>query len=1331
MTQNSDGTFDLNFKDQKVYHYDSQGRLASMTDKNGNSLTLTYNTENQVQTVTGPAGRTLSFTYTTNGKIDSITDPLSRTVQFGYDGDEQLTTATNKRGHSTTYTYDINGITSITDPEGHTFIENVFDQRSRVIKQYDANGSVATFRYDDANQKTTFTDYNGNTTIYTFNDHYRVTSKTDAKGNKVTFTFDNDMNQTSVTDKNGNTTQYTFDDRSNVLTTTMPDTDGDTTNDTTEMVYNTDNTIDYKIDAKGYKTDYTYDTNGNLIEQKRTKADGSIVKTSYTNNSYGQWLTVTDTEGNTSTFTYDSHGDLDTETDALGFVTDYTFDNAGRMTEKVSPKGSLSGAVKENWTTHFVYDDEDNLIKVIDPNDQVTTYTYDKNNKKLSETDPLGRTTTYKYDGNGRVIEKTIEKSATETLTTTYERDPNGNVIRITDPKGNITRKVYDGLDQLTAVVNPLLNATSYTYDPNGNQKTISDQSTATISDDVITSFYVDYDVYYKHSFYVEAWYNDQWNIVFQASMDQDTKWVDLTAEQPATKLRTRYTTTTYAETSAYGEVTRVKTKDQIYEQATTGDLRLEYQGVNQDTYSAPWKPDEVVTITEGPVVKEFLYDERNQKSKTIEYIDGGERSKSFVYDTLGNVLTATDGIGQTTSYQYDQFSRLTKVTNPKGNVTEYQYDNVGNRTKVINAKGNITTYTYDAVNQQVTETDPLQNTTEYEYDGNGNLDIKIDSKGQIIDYQYDRLDQLTKKVYSDGTSVTYTYDAAGNRLSMLDGTGETVYTYTHRGQLESVTDPNGREVSYTYDDNGNLKTLTYPDATTVTYAYNKADQMVSVTDWNGKVTQIDPDPRGLTDQKTLPNGVTTNYTYNSLGEVKTIKSALDQTVLSERSYTYDANGNRKSMTDGILGETSYTYDALNQLTDVTYPDLETISYSYDANGNRKSLTNRNGTTSYTYNDADQLTTEGSTAYSYDANGNQTGKGTNTYSYDSENRLTQVTIKENGQTIDYTYNGDGEKVAKTVNGEIIEYVYDQGLSLSRLLVEYDGTGSISTKYIYGKELIAKENADGSIFYYLNDALGSTIALTDRLGDVVARLQYDAFGKIRSKSGTEDTNMQFTGEQREAEADLIYLRARYYDPNTGRFITKDTFKGFKDDPISQNNYIYAYNNPVTLIDPSGHSPKEGSSSLWSDLLTPVVGLVSSNHVETVGNGILEGIPKLAKYSWAVPIAGNGIGIVTDHFIGGQSWTSASLDAVAVSGATGATMAAFGVSTGGAGFALAAIYTSGNVVVEGITDKTTGQHLEDSVVKPLKREIKDVGREAKDIYNNYFDFSKRETFFHWLY
>ncbi|WLD94477.1 DUF6531 domain-containing protein [Alkalihalobacillus sp. AL-G] len=288
LTQNSDGTFDLIFKDQKVYHYDSQGRLASMTDKNGNSLTLTYNTDNQVQTVTGPAGRTLSFTYTTNGKIDSITDPLSRTVRFGYDGDGQLTTATNKRGHSTTYTYDINGMTSITDPEGHTFIENVYDQRSRVIKQYDANGSVATFRYDDANQKTTFTDYNGNTTIYTFNGHYRVTSKTDAKGNKVTFTFDNDMNQTSVTDKNGNTTEYTFDDRGNVLTTTMPDTDGDATNDTMEMAYNTDNTIDYKIDAKGYKTDYTYDTNGNLIEQKRTKADGSIVKTSYTYNSYGQ-----------------------------------------------------------------------------------------------------------------------------------------------------------------------------------------------------------------------------------------------------------------------------------------------------------------------------------------------------------------------------------------------------------------------------------------------------------------------------------------------------------------------------------------------------------------------------------------------------------------------------------------------------------------------------------------------------------------------------------------------------------------------------------------------------------------------------------------------------------------------------------------------------------------------------------------------------------------------------------------------------------------------------------------------------------------------------------
>ncbi|WLD91720.1 hypothetical protein [Alkalihalobacillus sp. AL-G] len=137
------------------------------------------------------------------------------------------------------------------------------------------------------------------------------------------------------------------------------------------------------------------------------------------------------------------------------------------------------------------------------------------------------------------------------------------------------------------------------------------------------------------------------------------------------------------------------------------------------------------------------------------------------------------------------------------------------------------------------------------------------------------------------------------------------------------------------------------------------------------------------------------------------------------------------------------------------------------------------------------------------------------------------------------------------------------------------------------------------------------------------------------------------------------------------------------------------------------------------------MVGSSHVETVGKGILEGIPTLAKYSSFVPFVGNGIGITTDHFIGGQSWTSASLDEATVSGATGLTMAAFGVSTGGAGFAIGAGYTGVNMLVKQETGKTTGQHIEDNVIKPVKRK-------AKDIHDYYFDFSEnpRETYLHWF-
>jgi RHS repeat-associated protein len=153
-----------------------------------------------------------------------------------------------------------------------------------------------------------------------------------------------------------------------------------------------------------------------------------------------------------------------------------------------------------------------------------------------------------------------------------------------------------------------------------------------------------------------------------------------------------------------------------------------------------------------------------------------------------------------------------------------------------------------------------------------------------------------------------------------------------------------------------------------------------------------------------------------------------------------------------------------------------------------------------------------------------------------------------------------------VNGTTTAYIYDTIAGLAYVLTEQ--TGSNVTLYTYGTDLIAQTAPDGAQSYYHPDSLGSTRALSNGSGQVTARYSYDAFGAVRSSSGASSTAFKFAGEQTDDEIGLIYLRARYYDPEVGRFISKDPRAGHEDIIQSLNRYVYARNNPFNVTDPSG-------------------------------------------------------------------------------------------------------------------------------------------------------------------
>ena len=215
---------------------------------------------------------------------------------------------------------------------------------------------------------------------------------------------------------------------------------------------------------------------------------------------------------------------------------------------------------------------------------------------------------------------------------------------------------------------------------------------------------------------------------------------------------------------------------------------------------------------------------------------------------------------------------------------------------------------------------------------------------------------------------------------------------------------------------------------------------------------------------------------------------------------------------------------------------------------------------SYVYDIANRVTSVDGVAYTWDDNGNLLSDGIYTYTYTS-NKLSSIT--GNNLNIIYQYNGLGERVSQTVNGVPTHFTLDLNAGLSQVLT--DGTNT----YLYGVGRIAQESTNG-VQYFLGDALGSVRQLVDTNGSVILAKDYEPYGEVLNSAGEGASSYGFTGEMHEVTG-LVYLRARYYAPRDGRFMSCDLWVGNQSRPMSYNNWLYAYSNPVFYIDPFGLNP----------------------------------------------------------------------------------------------------------------------------------------------------------------
>jgi RHS repeat-associated protein len=262
----------------------------------------------------------------------------------------------------------------------------------------------------------------------------------------------------------------------------------------------------------------------------------------------------------------------------------------------------------------------------------------------------------------------------------------------------------------------------------------------------------------------------------------------------------------------------------------------------------------------------------------------------------------------------------------------------------------------------------------------------------------------------------------------------------------------------------------------------------------------------------------------------------------------------------------TYGYDRLYRLTSASGGPSGSTTYTYDPVGNRLTRVRGSSSISYAYDKVDRITSAGATSYTLDAVGNMTVRGADCLAYDQANRLKTLDSACNSSTdASYAYDGDGKRVSKTVGSTSTNYVYDVNRGLPVLLE--DGT----RRYVWGLGLAYEvETATNAALVYHVDGLGSVRALTNSSKAVVQTYESDEFGVPITASGGSAQPFGFTGEQRDLESSLTYLRARYYDPSIGRLVTRDTVRGFRFATSSLNQYLYSYSSPTNFIDPSGHS-----------------------------------------------------------------------------------------------------------------------------------------------------------------
>ena len=827
---------------------------------------------------------------------------------------------------------------------------------------------------------------------------------------------------------------------------------------------------------------------------------------------------------------------------------------------------------EETALRRYRYDERNRLVEVVDAAGVPLRFTYDADGRIVRWEDVNGRWYRYGFDASGRCVRA---QGTDGYLDVNVDYDRENLVTSVTNSLGHVTRYRLDELQRVVAETDPLGNTTRYERDRFGKLLSLTDGLGAT------TRWELD-----EAGNVIAVTQPDGSRAI--AEYNAQNRWVGMTGPDGATWLRA------YDERGKLVRTTDPTGATTTYGYDAAGNVAVVTDALGGVTLIESNAAGLPVSITEPDgATTRYEYDALGRTTSATDPLGGvtrtswdgfGEPSEQLEPDGAvwrwnrsaeGNTDESVDARGLAVRTEYTQFDLPAAEIGPDGDRLSYVYDTELRLVSVTNEQGLSWRYSYDPAGNLISETDFNGRTTRYGYDAAGRLVLRSNSLGQSIALERDALGRIVTRRSGDDVAV-FTYDSADRMTSARNAHSEVTYAYDAAGRViaESL---NGRVVRSEYDANGRRLVRRTPSGAESFFTYDAVNRPIALRT-AGRTLRFEYDPAGREVQRRLDGtAVEIRQGWDAGNRLTSLTVSGGRGVVQHREYGYFPGGLVSSVSDLLSGPRTLRLDRAGRVVDVQGQGWRE-SYGYNLAGAivQAGWPGADPAVGPRRYHGTLVTGAGSTSYLYDGEGRTIARRTLsqdwTYQWNADDRLTGV-VTPDGERWVYRYDALGRRISKQhldLRGRIVDQT-DFTWDGTELAEEVRGGAAVVWDWEPGADRPITQieripGQDARFYAIVTDLVGSPSELLDDAGNVAWHLHTTLWGKVLSPPGQAYTPLRFPGQYHDRETGLHYNFHRYYDPDTGRYLSHDPF-GLDPSPDSMA-YV---GNPTEMIDPLGLAP----------------------------------------------------------------------------------------------------------------------------------------------------------------